>query len=196
MVFSPSVWGGSVMMRRRPLMGMRRSHSRHHSRRGRGIWDTIKSGISAVAPHALPILRDLGIKLVRSKLGVGRRHRRSRMGSRKVSRGGLFSSLRSRSLTGSRRRRSHRSRGGYVSFPFMATRGMSRRRSHRSRGYGSMFGSKRRHRRRVGLRRRHRRVGRKMLAGARRHRRRVGRGPIGGIAGGILGKVLGQLLPF
>lgn len=81
MSFSPSVFGGSVMMRRRPLMGQKRHRSRrHHSVMGRGIWDDIKSGLSAVAPHALSAIKDIGVGLLKKKFGLARRHRRSHGG--------------------------------------------------------------------------------------------------------------------
>lgn len=93
-----SIWGGSVMLRRRPLMGSRRTHLRRHSRRGRGIWDSIKSVARTVGPVVGPILRDYAIKVARSKLGVGRRR--------------------------TRRRRT----GGNVSWPMVSVRGCRRRR--------------------------------------------------------------------
>jgi hypothetical protein len=169
------------MLRRRPLMGMRRRRSRRRvgsarslpalfrslrsraltgsrrrrTRRGSGflgdVWNGIKSVGSYVAPHVLPILRDVGVGLLKKRLGVGRRRR----GSRRVSR-----------------------RGGYASFPWVATRGMRRRRRR------TRLGGVRRSHMIAGARRRRRRVGRSRV-GCRR-RRRVGRGPLGSLLGSIL----------
>lgn len=168
------------MLRRRPLMGMRRRRPRRHgsarslpalfrslrskaltgsrrrrTRRGSGflgdLWSGIKSVGSYVAPHVLPILRDVGVGLLKKRLGVGRRRR------------------------GSRRAASRR--GGYASFPFMATRGMRRRRRR------TRLGGVRRSHMIAGARRRRRRVGRSSV-GCRR--RRVGRGPLGSLLGSIL----------
>ena len=135
MTFSPSVWGGSVMMRRRPLMGQRRSHLRR-SRRGRGIWDDIKSGIGSVAGHVLPVLKDVGISLLKKKFGLARRRRRSRMGR------SILSPYSGSYSVGMRRHR--------------------RRRLGRSRPHSHMIMGLRRRRRRVGMRRvRRTRVGRR-----------------------------------
>lgn len=222
MSFSPSVWGGSVMMLKRPLMGMARSHPRRHrSHRGGlsfgDVWGHVKEGVKDVVPRLLPIARDVGLKLLRSKLGVGRRRRRRGGLSMTPSRLGSLV----RSSMGMRRRHRRSKLGGYAAAPYVGFHSGGRKhRSHTgcARTVSFFGGTKRRHsrmgsarmimgalrsrlrshkgmrRRRtrtVGMRRHRRRVG------MRRHRRRrVGRGPIGGLAGGVLGKLLGNLLPF
>lgn len=187
-------------------MGMRRHHRRRHSHRGGSIlgnvWNGVKKVAGVVGPTLLPILKEAGVKLVRSKLGLGRRHRRGRSlfsssashygcRRRRSHRGGLvmtpsrLGSLVRSSLMGSRKR--HR-RGGYASAPFVATHGMRRRRrSHRVGSARMIMGALRRS---MGMRIRRTRRGRHI--GMRRHRRRLGRGPFGS----ILGSVLGHVLPF
>jgi hypothetical protein len=181
MAFSPSVFGGSVMLRRRPLMGMTRRHSRRH--RGKGIfgdiWNGVKSAASSLAPHVLPVIRDLGVSLIKKKLGVGRRRHRLSRRSRTGRARSVMGLLRSLSRGHGSHRRSHRrrSRMGCARSVFSATRGMRRRR-HRSRlGRARMI---------MGARRSHRR--RSHMGMRRRHRRRIGRG--------LVGNLLGSLLPF
>ena len=219
-----SIFGGSIALRRRPLRGSRRTHKRRHSmhggslmhggsfpsayggsrrrsrsHRGRGIWDTIKNGISSVAPHVLNGLKDIGVSLLKSKLGLGRRRRRAhsvpsmralpipRRNHRKMIGHSRFNrSVFSASMipmirsAGRRRRHSRRSGGHLIGF---SRRRRSVRGSRRTRR--RTHGCRRTRRRRMrGSRRRHRRT-----RGSRRHRRvRRGRG--------ILGNLLGSILPF
>ena len=209
-----SIFGGSMALRRRPLRGSRRTHKRRHSmhggsfpsayggsrrrsrsHRGRGIWDTIKNGISSVAPHVLNGLKDIGVSLLKSKLGLGRRRRahsmralpiprrnhRKMIGHSRFNRSVFSASMIPMIRSAGRRRRHSRRSGGHLI-------GFSRRRrsvrgSRRTRR--RTHGCRRTRRRRMrGSRRRHRRT-----RGSRRHRRvRRGRG--------ILGNLLGSILPF
>ena len=225
-----SIFGGSMTLRRRPLRGSRRTHKRRHSmhggslmhggsfpsayggsrrrsrsHRGRGIWDTIKNGISSVAPHVLNGLKDIGVSLLKSKLGLGRRRRRahsmralpiprrshhSMIGRSRFNRSVFSASIIPMIRSAGRRRRhsrrrSHSRRGGHlIGFSRRRrTRGSRRHRRTRRRTRGS-----RRTRRRTRGSRRHRRT-RRRTRGSRRHRRvRRGRG--------ILGNLLGSILPF
>ena len=170
MAFSASVFGGN-RLRSRPLLGGRRHRSkRHHSRMGRArsvmslfgsrkshrrmrrsgsgflsdAWDKIKSVGSHVLPIALPILKDLAVKAVRSRLGLGKRRksrRRSRMGGIIGSFGyGRKRRSHRRRRVGSRKRRSHRSRRlGSRKRRTRLRRGSRRRsRSHHRRGRGAI----------------------------------------------------------
>lgn len=123
MPMTPSIWGGSMMMRRRPLMGMRRTHRR----RGRGvgdvtlgdIWKRIAPAAKALAGHS--ILSKIG--------GRRRRHRRHRgMGSMSLFGRGT------RRMLGMRRRRR---RGGSY-----AKSGYGRRRRGRRRLLGHRLGGR------------------------------------------------------
>ncbi len=187
----------------------RRSHRRSRGgsyyggkHRGKGWWDSIKSGLSSVAravgPGLLNVGKDLLVSVAKKKLGLGRRARSHHlMGVRS------HRSSRSRTHYGSRRR-SHRSRthrrSGRRSYHGSRKR-YSRRRSYR----GTRRHSRRRHSRRThrGSRKRHSRrrsysrYAHGSLYGGRRRRRKHsrkhrGKGPLGSLAAGLLG----HLLPF
>lgn len=67
-----SIFGG--MQIRRPLAGMRRRKT--HRKVGKGFWDTLKNIGSTVGNFALPILKDVGVSLIKKRIGLGRKRRR------------------------------------------------------------------------------------------------------------------------
>jgi hypothetical protein len=130
---------------------------RRRRHRGRGLWDSIKSGIGYIGSHVAPAaLSALGSIAVKKALG-GRRRRRTHR--RRVHIGGVYSDYvgtgrRSvMGMMGMRRRRRRRSRmvgGGPLSM-ITGLLGLGRRRRHRRRiGMGtrsrSHFGGRRRRR--------------------------------------------------
>lgn len=173
--FSPSVFGGGVHLRR-PIagyhsgmrLGGRKRRTRH---RGRGFFGDVWNGIKSAGSHVLPVLgniaKDIGVKLISSRLGLGRRRRRThRTGMRRrhrthrTARTGMRRRRR-RTRTGMRRRRTHHKRRGRGILgtlgSLLGSFGLGRRRrTHRRTRHGgsaSVYGGRRIRRRTVHRRR-------------------------------------------
>jgi hypothetical protein len=125
------------------LGGRRRRRTRGSGFFG-DVWDKIKSGVSAVAPHVLNIGKDLLLSAAKKKLGLGRRRRTRRgrsMGmrrrTRRRTRGGYYTA------GGKRRRRTRRKRrtGRGILSTLLGFAGLGkRRRTRRRRGGRRMYG--------------------------------------------------------
>jgi hypothetical protein len=115
---------------RRTMSAGGRRRTRRGTRRGRGffgdLWDKVKSVGSTVASHALPVLKDLGVGLLKKKLGLGRRRTRRGRGISDV----LYRSTRGRRPVS----RFLTRKGWHRSASLAHTLGLGRRRSRRGRG--------------------------------------------------------------